>query len=316
MLESFLATLSPMLMLFICLLIGFILNKLKLVPESTATVLSRLEKYVFLPAMGFSAFARYCTVSSMTENIDIIPYSLVALVLAMIIAFPLSKAFERNDLNKRNIYKYAFAFANHGFMGNAIIPLILGGQEHLYKYLLLTLPLNFMTYIWGIGILTPKEYKTGSAVKNLINAPMVGMLLGMIMGLTNTQRYIPDFIITTVDSLQSCMGPVAMLLTGFVIGDYSFKALLSDKKVYIATILRLFVLPALILAVLMLCGASDYVLMLALFAYATPLGLNTVVFPAAFGGDTKTGASMAMISHVLCVITIPVMYALLQQVLT
>lgn len=314
MLESFFATLSPMLMLFVCLLTGYILNKMKLFPESASTVLSRLEKYVFLPAMGFSTFSKYCTVPSIIGNIDIIPYSLLALVLAMAIAIPLSKAFEKNDIDKRNIYKYALVFANHGFMGNAVVPLILGGQEHLYKYLLFTLPLNIMTYLWGIGILTPKKYKSGNAIMNLVNAPMVGMFLGIVVGLTGTQEYLPGFISTTVDSLQSCMGPVAMILTGFVIGEYSFKDLLSDKKVYVATALRLFVLPALILAVLTICGASKYVVTLALFAYATPLGLNTVVFPAAFGGDTKVGASMAMISHVLCVVTIPVMYALLQLV--
>ena len=54
----------------------------------------------------------------------------------------------------------------------------------------------------------------------------------------------------------------------------------------------------------------DCVLTLALFAYATPLGMNTVVFPAAYGGETKTGASMAMISHTLSVVTIPLMYLL------
>ena len=37
--------------------------------------------------------------------------------------------------------------------------------------------------------------------------------------------------------------------------------------------------------------------------------------PAAYGGDTSTGASMAMISHTLCVITIPLMYALLLMLL-
>ena len=46
----------------------------------------------------------------------------------------------------------------------------------------------------------------------------------------------------------------------------------------------------------------------ALIAFATPLGLNTIIYPAAYGGDTKTGASMAMVSHTLSVITIPFMY--------
>ena len=52
-------------------------------------------------------------------------------------------------------------------------------------------------------------------------------------------------------------------------------------------------------------------LYLAFFAIAAPLGLNTVVFPEAYGGNPETGASMAMISHTLCILTIPLMYAVM-----
>ncbi len=110
------------------------------------------------------------------------------------------------------------------------------------------------------------------------------------------------------------MGPLAMILTGFVIGGYNLASLLRDKKIYAATFLRLVVLPALFVGILYLIGADKTALILTLFAFGTPLGLNTVVFPAAYGGDTSTGASMAMISHTLCIITIPLMYALLTYV--
>ena len=103
---------------------------------------------------------------------------------------------------------------------------------------------------------------------------------------------------------------VSMVLTGFVIGNFSLKSLLSKKRVYLVTFLRLFVLPAFFVGLLWLLGADKTTLALCLFAYATPLGMNTVVFPAAYGGDTTTGASMAMISHTLSVVTIPIMYAL------
>ena len=135
--------------------------------------------------------------------------------------------------------------------------------------------------------------------------------LGIIVGLTGIQQYIPQFFVDTMDALQNCLGPVAMIVAGYVIGDYNFGSLLSDKKVYIATGLRLIVLPAILVLILYACGADIYTITLALFAFATPLGLNTIVFPAIYNGDTKTGASMAMISHVLCVITIPLMYGLL-----
>ena len=48
-----------------------------------------------------------------------------------------------------------------------------------------------------------------------------------------------------------------------------------------------------------------------LIAFATPLELNTIVYPAAYGGNTKTGAAMAMISHTLSVVNLPLMYLIL-----
>ena len=56
---------------------------------------------------------------------------------------------------------------------------------------------------------------------------------------------------------------------------------------------------------------DNTVVFLCFFTVATPLGLNTVVFPEAYGGDPAPGASMSLISHVLCVVTIPLLFALM-----
>ena len=58
--QVFLATLSPMLVMFTCMVIGFILNKKKLCPANTATVISKLETYVLCPALTVSTFSKYC----------------------------------------------------------------------------------------------------------------------------------------------------------------------------------------------------------------------------------------------------------------
>ena len=64
----------------------------------------------------------------------------LVLVLAVVIAWPLSGLFSRGGYS-REIYKYALTFGNFSFMGNAIVPAILG-QEMLYKYMLFILPLT------------------------------------------------------------------------------------------------------------------------------------------------------------------------------
>lgn len=307
--QVFMATLSPMLMMFACMVIGFILNKKKLCPDNTVTVLSKLETYVLAPALTVNTFSKYCTVSSLTEQYQMILYCLLALAVAILLAFALAPFFTKKGYN-RNIYRYALTFGNFGFMGNAIVPAIFG-EEALYSYMLFTLPMNLAVYTWGIASLIPHGEGKQNPLKNLLNPSVFAVTIGAVIGLTGIYDYVPDFVFSTLSGLGACMGPIAMVLTGFLIGNYSFKALLSDKKVYIAALLRLFILPTLFILLLKALGADKTSLTMCLFGFATPLGLNTVIFPAAYGGDTTTGASMAMISHTVCVITIPVMYLLL-----
>ena len=309
MAQVFLATFSPMLMMFACMVIGYVLNKKKLCPENTTTVLSKLENYALAPALTINTFSKYCTVASLSEQYKMILYSLLALVVAFALAFLLTPAFAAKGY-KRNIYRYALIFGNFGFLGNAIVPAIFG-EEALYTYMLFTLPLCLAVYTWGIASLIPQKEERQNPLKGLLNPAFFAVIIGMSIGLTGVYDYVPDFVFQTVSSLGACMGPIAMVLTGFLIGDYSLKALLSNKKVYVAAGLRLFVLPALFIVLLKLLGADKITLTMCLFAFATPLGLNTVVFPAAYGGETETGASMAMISHTFCIITIPVMYTLM-----
>jgi hypothetical protein len=59
---------------------------------------------------------------------------------------------------------------------------------------------------------------------------------------------------------------------------------------------------------------GNSVLYLGFFATASALGLNTIVFPEAYGGNPKIGASMALISHTLCIVSMPIMYALMNLI--
>lgn len=316
--EMFSLTLSQMLMMFMLMLLGFLLRKKRILSDDAYITMSKLETYVFVPALNLDNMMKNCTPETFTENSVLILYGLGVILVAIALAYPLSALFIRNHREsaeltyQRNIYKYAMTFGNYGFMGNFIV-LGIWGNEMFFKYSMFTFLIAILCSSWGLFILIPKEKNAGfmkNLAKGFITPPMITLVLGIILGLVGARAYVPDFVLNGLSGASSCMGPVAMLLAGFVIGGYDFKGLLSDKKVYIATALRLIVIPSVFIAVLKLLGIGDDILILALIALATPLGLNTIVYPAAYGGDTKTGASMAMISHTLSVITIPLMYLL------
>ncbi len=309
MFEVFKSTLNPLLMMFTFIIIGFILNKKKLIPENSDKVLSKVETYVLVPALNISTFMKYCTVPSILENSRIVITSLILTCVAIIIAYPLSRIFSKENY-QRNIYKYALTFGNFGFMGNAIVPVILG-EEYLYPYMLFTLPLNLTCYVWGLALLIPKKETASNPFKNLINPCVFGILIGAFLGLTGVSNAVPEFLKLSLEKLGACMGPIAMILTGFVVANYDFKNLIKKPYVYLATLFRLIIFPVVFLTALIALKADALTVKMCLFAFATPLGLNTVVFPSAYGGDAATGASMALISHTLCVITIPILYLLI-----
>ena len=313
--EIFLTTMQQMMTLFVFIMLGYMLRRMKILPESSDVTMSRLETNIFVPALNLSNMLKNCTVKTFTENFSLILYGATIVISAIVMSSFVSRLFVKKADTKelayqRCIYKYALVFGNMGFVGNFIV-LGVWGSEFLFKYQMLTFIPSVVCSSWGLYTLIPKEQNAGiidNLKTGLLKPPVLSLALGIALGLMNIRQYVPQFLMNVFSNAGACQGPVAMVLAGFVIGGYNMKKMLTNKKVYVATALRLIVIPAFLMLVLEALGTSKEIMTLALICFATPLGLNTIVYPAAYGGDTQTGASMATISHTLSVITIPLMY--------
>ena len=326
--EIFLASLTPMLSLFFFMAIGFILVKTKVVPENASKVMAKLLTFVFSPALSFYSMSKNFNVQSIGQYASLFVLGSIMVILAVILSTFVSRYFVKDkEAYERGIYKYALAMGNYGYMG---VPLVIAlfGLEGYMNFSFVTLPCYVVIYTWGINALVPKTQQKRTfmdAVKGFFNLPTIGLLLGMLAGITGLGSLIHQstalvFFTDCLNDLGSCMAPVAMLLAGVTVAKYDFKKMITNKKVYYATALRLIFIPALLIGVMygimQLAGLigitlDNTFLFLAFFVYATPLGMNTIVFPEAFGGDPSIGAGLTLVSHVICVITIPIMFALL-----
>lgn len=321
--QIFISTFSQMLVIFLFLAIGFILRKKNIVSDNAPSILSKMELYVFNVALTLKNMINYCTVENFKANLDLVFYGFATILFAIAISYPLSRLFVKNSKENserkylRNIYKYALTFGNYGFMGNFIV-LSIFGDEMFFKYSMFTLSINILCTSWGLGILMPSDAKKSrikQLVKCFLTPPFISMIVGILLGFADIKQYIPPFLNTVLSNAADCMGPVAMLLAGMAVGGYNFKGLFTNKKIYLVTLFRLILIPVTLLLILKLIKVSETILICSLIAYATPLGMNTIVYPAAFGGETKTGSSMAMISNIFAIITIPLMYLLFVVVL-
>ena len=94
--DLFLATLNQMAFLFTFIIIGYILAKLKFIPDGAPGILSKLENYVIVPSLIINTFMKYCTVASLKEQYRMVLYCLGAVIIAVILAYLMAGFFEKD----------------------------------------------------------------------------------------------------------------------------------------------------------------------------------------------------------------------------
>lgn len=297
-------TLNQMLMFFSVMIVGFVLQRKNIVPENADVSISRVLANILAPALVLKTFISNFTLDTLIEKSYILLWSSVILFILIFVGSALANLFADNRYVKY-IYTYSFIVANIGYMGQPLTEAVFG-SEALFDMIIFSIP--FYVYIYSVGITRMNPQNQKVSLKSLANPTFYMMGLGMILGLLSVP--IPKFAMATVSALSSCVGVFAMLLTGMVIAKYDLRDMVSSGRVYIAAIIRLIIIPGIAMFILKWTNSPEYIVAPALCSLAMPMGLNTVVFPAAYGGDTKPGAAMALISNVLGVISIPLMFML------
>jgi len=306
----FTTTLNQIFFLFGFIVIGYILVKLKVLPENSAAVLSKLENTVFIPALVMGTFIKNFTPERISSAWKLLSVSFVIACIAIPFAILVSKLVTK-DKYIQKIYTYGLSFSNFGFMGNAVVSSLF--PDVFFEYLIFTLPLWIFIYLWGVPRLliadSGKKHTFAESLKTFVNPMFIAMLIGMVIGLSNI--HLPEWTMSLINISGDCMSPVAMILTGVVVSSISLKKTFSNVRIYVVSIIRLIVMPILFIAAASFFKISETTYICALCSLAMPLGLNTIVIPSALGKDTTVAAGMTVISHLLSCITIPLIFSII-----
>jgi predicted permease len=299
MYDYFVITLNQMVVLFVFMLIGFLTRRKNLAPKELSPVLSSLLVNVFLPALNFDVFVSRVTLESLKEKSAFVLLGTVMVVVGVIVAGFLAKRFTKNQ-RTAEVYAYSFAIANFGYLGYPLVEAVFGG-DGLFSMMMYCIPYTVCSFTWGMYTMNPNKELN---LKKLITPVNVAIVLGILVGLSGIQM--PKVVSTIMTDAGNCMAPCAMILTGFVLAENSLGEVFRDKKMYLASLVRLIMIPAVTGGILFLAGVRGELLCIAVVAVALPTGLNSVVFPAAMGGDSTTGAKLGLVSNIFGLITLPV----------
>lgn len=306
--EIFSSVIFQIAVLFSFIFIGFTIRQGGFLPENSAEIFSKLENRILMPAVVINTFRTNCTVKNISEKWVFIAYSTGVLLFCIATGFVASMFLGKTEYLKK-VYRYSISVSNFGFVGTAMVSGIYGAESmELFDYLMFTLPLNLFTYSIGIAWLVPNGHGKFS-MKNFVNPIFVSIFIGAILGLLPIPKF--RLVTTIINSTAACMSPIAMILTGFVIGGYSFANLFGKWQTYVVAGIRLVFLPTVSVLVLKLFNAPQEAVVATLCANAMPLGLNTVIIPSAYGKSPDDGASMALVSQLTAVFTIPILFYIL-----
>lgn len=283
--------------------IGFFFGRSGLIDQAQAKILSVVGVYLFLPCTIFNSFSKSFTVQNLRLYTPLFLGSLVVLLVLLVFSKFTSKALTQNQY-QRGVFFYSLIVPNYGHMGYAMAEGLFGAEGLLYL-ILFSLPVSLFTYTVGYSILTKRPLN----FKKLYNPVTMALFFGILFGLSGLK--LPALATTFLSKSAACMAPTGMLLAGLTISAYNVKAILLNWRAYIVCFLRLLFIPVAIALVLRAVTDNTILIQTAVLFYSMPCGLNTIIFPKLVNEDCSNGASLAMLSSVLAMATIPLCLSLI-----
>ena len=288
---------------------GVLLVKLKILKPEDSKGLSTLSMYMIMPCMIINAFQVEYTPE--VQNGLLLAFAAAAgiHVVLLILNVILKRVLHLDALEQVSVI-YSNA-------GNLIIPLvtaILGKEWVIYTSAFIVVQLILL---WSHGKSTLCEEKGFNVKKVFLNINMISIMIGIVLFFTKIQ--LPSVIQSTADSVGSMVGPVAMLVTGMLIGNMDLKKIFTYKRVWLVTFLRLIIVPLIIILLLKFTGIAQLVpnggqvLLVVLLATTTPSASTITQFAQVFDKDAEYASSINVLTTLLCIVTIPLMVTLYQM---
>lgn len=310
MLQTFSITLVQMLRLFALIALGFLFNKAHVVPRAAEEVLSKLTVVLFAPMLTLYTFVMQCTVDNLSQNFSYVLYGGALLVFGTLISYPLCRIFTA-DSYQRGVYRYAIAMPNTGAFCTPLVLAFFGVQGNFLKSLFLFAQ-TLLTYTWGTMQLQPQSRRVNfiGYLLKFVEPNFIALVCGIVLGLCNGGRWIPKIVLDNICFFGDCYVPFSLLVVGYCIADFPFYDIMPKIKTVVFTVIRMLVFPLSFIFLMILVKAPAMVVVLTALSFSNPCGMNTVVFPVAYGQDCREGASLVLFTSLLAVGLVPLIYAI------
>ena len=326
---NFIDVLITVVFLLILMVPGFILVKCNMLSDSVQSGFSTMVLYVCQPALMLMAFQKKPYSPDLAVNMLIVA-GLALLIHGVMIAFMMLAFRNKQKSAKINCLRFASVFGNCGYMGLPFLQSLFSfNTSYLAEVLIyggvVIVIFNILT--WSVGVFMMTGDRKQINIKNmLVNPTVISLLIAVLMFFTIQKPLVDLFVADSfgdkvftglsksINFLAEMVTPLAMTVLGMRIARVNVKQLFTDKWAYVNVVNKLFIMGIITIFVVAWLPVSTVVKYTLFFLLSMPSANNTVLFAVNFGGDAESGSIFVLLSTVLSIVTIPLMFLIMNGV--
>lgn len=290
--------------LLIFVLIGFAFSRFHILEADMSAKLSDLLLKMILPFSLISSSQQEFSIQSIKGILLSIVFSLLYYIITLLVlklVLPLL-------FHSRKIPAAAYdlcTFANVGFLGFAVTPLIFGNSGTLF-----TISHNFifqlLFFTIGMSLFEDSNHSIAEMLRPkaiLTNKIILVSIISMVLYVLPFR--FPKVITTSISAIGSMMTPLSLIIVGLQIGALKLGAAFFDKKVISLTIFRMLLIPAVFFIVLLILPLDSKVKGVAFILYSMPSGSLNAVIAERYQKDQVMASSVVALTTILYFALLP-----------
>ena len=298
---------QKILAMFLMMLVGFVLVRLKTFRPEESLVLSRIVVLLVMPCVAIKAFQIDYTESVRNGLLLALLASLIVFGILLLLMPVMEKVLGMNVIEQNSL-----VFTNCTNLLVPVISSVLGEEWVVYTFTFGTLQ-NLLIWSYTYSRMSGQK---GFALKKLLNPNMISLLIGALLFFLGIR--LPGVVLDACGMLGNTLGPLCMIVAGMLLGGMDLAACrrMITPRFCFTVFARLILCP--LLAILLFQAPflahalpnSKQVLLVVLLCCASPTASVITLMAQVYGGDSAYANLLNVATTILCIVTIPLSVAL------
>ncbi len=295
--------------MFLLIMLGFILYKIKLISNQTNQQLTGIVLFVVIPAMIVDSYQIDFEANEAKNMLLGFVLSLISILIAILISHVLRIGADQKKLVTE---RFSVIFTNCGFMGIPLVYAIFGKLGVFYCNTYLTM-FNLILWTYGVTLMknrSGEKRNVRQVMKSFLSPTIICIALGLTMYFLKIK--LPQPVAKATEYIASMNTPLAMIVSGVYIAQSNLLASIKKLRLYYVTLIKSFVIPLIVLAIFAFLPLDHTLLMTILVAAACPTASTAMLFANNYKQDVERASNLFTICTVFSIISIPIVILIAQ----